>query len=183
MARLCTIDGCGRPYLARGFCSLHYERQRIAAQPACRADGCEKRAEKRGLCGAHYFRWRTQDCIFWPFGMPKKGYPKVNKNSAHRLVCKAAAHSCGKGHLGCINPNHLRWASPKENNADKIAHGTANRGDRCNLAKLSEASVIEIKRLLGAVPNPMLAARFNISVAAINAIASGRTWSYIQVPA
>jgi hypothetical protein len=126
--------------------------------------------------------------------MPKKGYPKVNKNSAHRLVCKAAhgpppegkpetAHSCGKGHLGCINPNHLRWASPKENNADKIAHGTANRGDRCNLAKLSEASVIEIKRLLGAVPNPMLAARFNISVAAINAIASGRTWSYIQVPA
>lgn len=38
-----------------------------------------------------------------------------------------AAHSCGKGHLGCITPQHLRWATQVENEADKLIHGTHNR--------------------------------------------------------
>jgi hypothetical protein len=54
---------------------------------------------------------------------------------ATRVMCKLAhgpaptpkhhaAHSCGKGHEACINPKHLRWATPRENAADAKLHGT-----------------------------------------------------------
>jgi hypothetical protein len=57
---------------------------------------------------------------------------------AHRVMCEiahgpkpapgfVAAHTCGKGREGCVNPRHLRWASQKENMADKLLHGTSNR--------------------------------------------------------
>jgi 5-methylcytosine-specific restriction endonuclease McrA len=67
----CSIDGCDRPSLARGWCSTHYHRWRTTGsteianarsswyrgQP-CSIDGCEKPAAKRGWCGTHYKRWR-----------------------------------------------------------------------------------------------------------------------------
>ena len=81
---------------------------------------------------------KTDDCIFWPFaGRANGGRLKVDGKlvSAARLMCTwahgkpcraamHAAHSCGNGHLGCVNPKHLRWATPKQNNDDKILHGT-----------------------------------------------------------
>lgn len=33
-----------------------------------------------------------------------------------------AIHSCGNGHLSCVNPKHLRWGSPKENAQDARLH-------------------------------------------------------------
>jgi hypothetical protein len=54
---------------------------------------------------------------------------------AHRLMCQLAhgdpptpdhiaAHSCGRGHEGCVNPNHLSWKTYSENELDKRVHGT-----------------------------------------------------------
>lgn len=37
-----------------------------------------------------------------------------------------AAHSCGRGHEGCVNPNHLSWKTKKQNQADRITHGTSH---------------------------------------------------------
>lgn len=58
-------------------------------------------------------------CLIWPFNRAQNGYPTAGKNNAirpHRLMCERrngpapsskhqAAHSCGKGHLGCVNMN------------------------------------------------------------------------------
>ncbi len=33
MARVCTIEGCGLPHLARGWCNKHYERWRRYGNP------------------------------------------------------------------------------------------------------------------------------------------------------
>lgn len=63
----CTIDGCERNFLARGWCSTHYKRWRLTGStddpvkyvtPPCKVDGCANLAGKgRGMCGTHYARW------------------------------------------------------------------------------------------------------------------------------
>lgn len=85
---------------------------------------------------------RVDECIIWPFATnePKPGllYGQVifegRVTSANNAVCciaygpapspeHEAAHSCGKSL--CVNPGHVRWATPKENEADKVDHGTS----------------------------------------------------------
>lgn len=83
--------------------------------------------------------YEGDDCLTWPFLKSPRGYARMHVNGrdkrVSRLVCEEAygtpptpdhhaAHSCGKGHLACVTKRHLRWATPVENAADKIIHGT-----------------------------------------------------------
>jgi hypothetical protein len=76
--------------------------------------------------------------LIWPFARYNNGYGNVtfydalgkHSTGAHRIMCKLvhgepptpkheAAHSCGNGTGGCINPHHLRSDTRGGNNADK----------------------------------------------------------------
>ena len=83
-----------------------------------------------------------------------------------------AAHSCRGGVAGCLNPVHLRWATPRENMLDKHRDGTMSS------AKLTEANAREIKR---STAHPAeLAARFGVSRAAVYMVRQGKTWAHIR---
>ena len=97
-------------------------------------------------------------CISWPFARDSKGYGQIKiggqARRVHRIVCERfngkpptvrhdAAHSCGNGHLGCANGYHLRWATRKENSADRYVHGTFRQ------AHLTENDVLAIRALAG----------------------------------
>ena len=56
-----------------------------------------------------------------------------------------AAHTCGKGHLGCTNPRHLRWATRSENHMDKNLHGTMPKGETHPWARLSDDVIAKIR--------------------------------------
>lgn len=75
-----------------------------------------------------------------------------------------ACHSCGNEK--CINPDHLRWGTGKENAADKILHGTSG-------CKLQDYQVFEVheKRSLN---TKLLANQYNISERTICQIKSGK---------
>ena len=78
----------------------------------------------------------VDDCILWPYATDPSGYGSVKykgkKVNTHRLVCLLvygepegnldAAHRCGV--RACVNRNHLRWATRKENVKDSIDDGT-----------------------------------------------------------
>jgi len=78
-------------------------------------------------------------CVTWPYSRNPQGYGQTfycgEVMGAHRVMtilkygppptnAHQAAHSCGNGRLGCVNPVHLRWATAQENIIDKFKlHG------------------------------------------------------------
>lgn len=127
-------------------------------------------------------------------GKHTKNYPAVNlcfdkkRKSVliHRLVLKhfgppqpTQQHECchddGKPHNTHIL--NLRWGTRQENQADRIKHGTSNRGERSALSKLKSSQVLEIRDLLKrGVTQVKIASKFNVCLRTIAYINSGETW-------
>ncbi len=135
------------------------------------------------------------DCLMWPYGRSGNGYCIVRYNgkqeSAHRRVCilahgepptpeHEAAHSCGNGHLGCLNQKHLRWASVGENRQDMIDHGRSLRGAKAHFTKLTEDDVRQVRMLKGYLSQRKIAAMFGISQPAVRYIHTGQNWGWLQ---
>ena len=77
---------------------------------------------------------------------------------------------------------NLRWDTRKNNEADKIKHGTATRGRRNPRAKLNEMQVRIIKRLLefGTLKQTEIAKMFNVNKNIIHCIKIGKSWKYLK---
>lgn len=55
--RICSVEDCGKRFLARGFCATHYYRWRQENyKTPCTVDGCSSPGTTKGLCGRHYQR-------------------------------------------------------------------------------------------------------------------------------
>jgi hypothetical protein len=132
------------------------------------------------------------DCLTWPFARDKHGRGMLGYNGihdwAHRVMCRlakgepptpkhTAAHSCGKGHEGCINPRHLDWKTQAENLEDCRAHGTLVRHRGGNKRRLSPEQIQAIKDARGTATQGTLAARYSVSEGTISDIWHGRSHS------
>lgn len=125
-------------------------------------------------------------CLIWPLTRAQNGYPTAGKNNAirpHRIMCEhrngppptpshQAAHSCGKGHLGCVNPWHLNWKTPAENQIERFQL----QGAPMPRYRLRPEQVDEIRSMKGRERTVETAARFQCSEANIRQIQSGKTW-------
>lgn len=104
--RICSVDGCGKAHLSRGYCAQHYGRMRKFGDPihpdtrlrpsplgTCSVDECGKKAvTSRGWCQSHDYRWKTH-------GDPLKG--GTGQGQAKRWVEDNA--------LKCTDDNCLVW--------------------------------------------------------------------------
>lgn len=81
--RTCSVDGCGRPYLARGWCRQHYNRWWETGRldedkpigwlrpgdRICSIEGCERPYLAVGYCRMHYQRAKAgNDMLADPLG-------------------------------------------------------------------------------------------------------------------
>jgi DNA-binding XRE family transcriptional regulator len=107
---------------------------------------------------------------------------------AHRLMCElahgkpptpehTAAHECGKGHDGCVNPRHLKWKTQAENLADCAKHGTLARHKGGNVRRLLPEQIKAIRGARGYQTQGQLAAKFGVSEGTISDIWHGRTYN------
>lgn len=140
--------------------------------------------------------YEGDECFIWPRTKGYKGYARVYLEtgkcvSASRYVCALehgpqptpeheTAHNCGKGHLACVNKKHLRWATRKENNADKFSHGTLHYGERCKTAKLNEEAVREIRRLRPTHSLPQIAKMYGVTHVTILRVMTGVLWGRVE---
>lgn len=183
---MCKIDGCDGKVHGYGYCRNHYERLRKYGDPLAGGRSlCPRGAPARWI--AEHVNDGYGECLIWPFQRDKDGYAAGSRGRPCRIMCEkvngpppskrhVSAHSCGKGHLGCIHPKHLRWATQQENIDDKFSHGTNQAGERHNLAKLTREQVEEIRGLRGSMTQGEVAAMFSISKSNVGMIQRGQTW-------
>lgn len=86
------------------------------------------------------------------------------------------------------NLSNLEWCTIKENNKHKSIMGLSKtkkfletfQGENNHKAKLTNAQVMEIKKLLNeGIYQKEIAKRFNVCIATIANIKKGKSWSYI----
>jgi hypothetical protein len=189
--RICSISDCGKPHYGKGWCVSHYTRWRRNGAPEL----------GRATHGVP-MQWLLEhvshsgiECLIWPFGRLTNGYVTVRLDGKSRIgsrvMCELAhgtpptpkheaAHACGKGHLGCINPKHLSWRLPAENAQDKLKHGTSPRGENSPSCVLTASQVLEICSLLDSgVGQSELGRRYGVSNYTIFSIHKGRNWGWL----
>jgi len=124
-----------------------------------------------------------KECVDFD-GAIRDGYGRVTYNgkdhNANRLMCTLAhgeppspdleaCHSCHN--RACINPNHLRWGTRKENHIDKALNGTTY-GQKLTASQAKE--IFESRE-----PSAAVARRFGVSPNLVCNIKKGRAWAHV----
>lgn len=133
------------------------------------------------------------ECIIWPFSRNNRGYAQIRMQGydttlAHRIMCiiingppptskHHAAHGCGNGTSGCVNPKHVGWKTSVDNAQDKFQHGTQRFGDNHQNAKLTTNEALAIK--YSNESRNTLSVRFNTSIENVRDIQNGRRWRHL----
>ena len=159
----CVIEGCEAKIHARGLCRQCYERARYkgyldevaltGARPR-KTKTIRERFEKLVDRSPHHM-----GCWIWAGLRDKDGYGRIRvmrdglsrMGKAHRVSYEIhkgpipdgmhVMHTCHNGVGGCVNPAHLKIATPRENHRD-----VDRRGERHPNAKAPDAVVADAVR-------------------------------------
>ena len=187
MEAICSSSGCDQPRHSLGLCKKHYMRNRRHGDPMHCASVPRP---ARDWLVAH-IDYRGAECLIWPFARLRNGYAAVRDRGtvavASRVMCELAhgpaptagheaAHSCGRGHDGCVNPDHLRWATHLENVGDQEDHGTVVWGEASPSSKLTEDDVRAIRKMDGAATRREIGDKFGVSRQTAKDVILRRRW-------
>lgn len=137
-------------------------------------------------------------CWPWTGAIASTGYGVLNVDGkivgAHRLAVyfmtgdpipkgMQVMHTCDN--RKCVNHNHLKIGTARDNMKDMIAKGRDRHdgfiGEAHPGAKLSESDVKEILRLLSTGMSQREAAeRFNVSKSTVKKIRAGESWAHVS---
>ena len=175
----CSIDGCeNSDKLRRSWCCSHYMRWYRNGDPlGTRA----MNGEPLAYFEAHIGDKRNVECWLWPYTRITGGYGTLTLDGkaahVHVLACARvngprpdgmeACHSCGKGHLGCWNPWHLRWDT-------RAANAREGLGTRLTMA---DANEIRDRYAFGGITQKNLGAEYGISRRQVGRIVDGQRWA------
>lgn len=125
---------------------------------------------------------------YWMIHMKNKYGKRVYK-TLHRMLAKAfipnpenkneIAHNDGNRANVCLT--NLRWATRKENHADKIQHGTAMIGEKNHRTKLTAEQVLEIRKYYEEkkYTGRQLARMYSTHFGNISSIVTRKNWKHI----
>jgi hypothetical protein len=175
-----------------GFCALHYQRWRRHGDPLV----VNRPPSPAQDWIRDHVTHRDEGCLLWPFHIGSDGYARAHRpgsgelTTAANLMCEAAhgpapspehecAHSCGRGDQGCVHPQHLRWATPQENQQERVDHGTSNRGERQWQARLTADDVRAIRRLATTMTQAAIAKQFGVRPDHVSRIVRREKWAWL----
>jgi hypothetical protein len=133
-------------------------------------------------------------CHLWTAARNLRGYGVICEGGrrgkqlyAHRVAWELengpisdglhCCHHCDNP--GCVNVEHIYLGTDADNMADRDAKGRQAKGSAHGNAKLTEADVRGIKRLLGqGVPGLELGRRYGVGSQLISKINTGKLWAH-----
>lgn len=189
MRKPCKFAGCKNLSHRVGYCSAH-ERQ------LARGINLTPITEPKDVLGwlEDHSVSDSDQCLIWPFARNKGGYGNLFFNgrytNAHRMMCELskgpppfakadAAHSCLNGRNGCVNPNHLSWKTRKDNEKDKIVHGTKLLGEALAWSRLTESQVVAIREFSHTCSRLTVSRLFDITPGHAKKIINREIWKHI----
>ncbi|RKX92020.1 MAG: hypothetical protein DRZ90_14325 [Spirochaetes bacterium] len=144
--RLCSIEGCERVHMAKGYCELHYGRLRRTGDPMkvrktheptfCTIPGCDRKHAGHGYCLLHYRR-------FMKYGDPlhlevekhgMSGTPEYTTwrgmvNRCHRTSYREFRYYGGRGITVCDEWRHSFLQFYKDMGPKPFRRATIDRVD------------------------------------------------------
>lgn len=192
---ICSVDGCGNKHCGRGYCAVHYQRWYRHGDPLLGKTQTTKRGEPQRFFRSTVLTHDGDECLLWPFSRHDFGYGQFQWEGrvrhVHAVLCAIVhgpkpsprhevAHSCGRGHEGCVNKHHLRWDTRLGNQADRKGHGTHMAGERHGMARLTEQQVREIRAIRGTETVVQTAARYGVSMQHISGIQTRKYWGSLD---
>lgn len=192
----CAVPGCARPYAAKGYCHLHYNRWRRHGDPLTARRRCNPDATVAERLGLLVDSSGGPDAC-WPFtgATGRSGYGRVRvhgvSRSAHVWAYEEAFGPVPDGLLVrhhcdnrlCCNPSHLATGTHQDNMNDKVARGRQSRlaGEQSPTAILTEPQALSIRnRRRAGERSADLATEFGVSRSLVNSIATGKRWAHLE---
>ncbi len=124
-------------------------------------------------------------CLVWPFYRDRRegrgivdATEEGESKLAHRVMCEMvngppppdkpqATHSCGNGHEGCVNPNHLLWGNNSDNQHQRYEHGRANSHTQGNRSRFTAEQIEKMRSQWGEFTQERLAEIYGVTVQTI----------------
>lgn len=140
---------------------------------------------------------RRTTLVLKPASAKRGGYPVVNLTTSgsqqrvwfvHRLVALAFLGPCPDGMEVCHNDgdtsnaalSNLRYDTPVGNQADRLAHGTSNRGSANGLAVLTEEQARTLKEVLAIKSIADVARETGVNYSTLRNIKNGSNWGWVS---
>jgi HNH endonuclease len=194
MSAPCSIRDCDKPYYAKGFCNMHWQRMKKNGNPLevplrKMADPSARfwsRVDKRGKNDCWLFKGASTNAGYGRF---QPGRAKTKHWSAHRYAFYLATgetppvvmHTCDV--RMCCNPAHLKAGTHKDNMRDMVAKGRNSKtgafGDRNFNTKLTPDDVRAIRLRTSESANKV-SKDYGVNHRTILAIWRGITWRDIE---
>lgn len=192
--KICSVDGCETRSRRNGMCPKHASRMyRNGSLETVKQPPGEAYDWLMNFLNSGNFP--DEECVFWPFKLNSKGYAHIKHNGVrvygHQIACNfyhgekpegkpLVRHLCHKGHLGCVNPKHLRWGTYSENTFDYLADTGATQGEKSGMSKLTEEQVLEIVELVrSGKMQKKIAKDYGVTQSTVSRIWLGKSWAHL----
>lgn len=191
----CSIPGCDRTHLARGWCGAHYYRWQKHGDPL----GGGANLRPGGLTEAESFAWLQPgeppigECWDWKRAVAPTGYGQFRIGNvtvyahvvSHRIYNPDdpvtdekpfVLHSCDR--RICVQPAHLHAGTHTDNMREARERNRVPIGEARHHAKLTEDDVLYIRQ--SCLTQTVMAEMFGVSQSVISEARSGKTWKHVS---
>lgn len=130
-------------------------------------------------------------CLEWQGSRHNQGYGIFWRDGkriyAHREIYEASHGPIPKGmcvchtcdNPPCINPEHLFLGTYLDNTRDMMSKGRFPIGERVSWSKLTDADVLEIRKIGNSTPRFLIAKRYGVHTTTIRDVLNNKKWKHL----